>query len=73
MFIKGGITVTEKYKLNIKDTVFFLYFTLMIFTGWLMDVNGVLLSKYFRLSGLITMLLVGTMIWNTIIKRLLKK
>ncbi|EMA6343074.1 DUF3925 family protein [Bacillus cytotoxicus] len=51
---------TAQHKmLSNREFYFVLYMMLLFVTGWVMDVNGLFLSKYFTLAGMITLPLVG--------------
>ncbi|EOQ09249.1 hypothetical protein KOY_03218 [Bacillus cereus VDM021] len=41
---------------------FVLYMMLLFVAGWFMDVNGLFLSKYFTLAGMISLPLVGGLV-----------
>lgn len=54
------IMKTAQHKmLSNREFYFVLYMMLLFVTGWVMDVNGLFLSKYFTLAGMITLPLVG--------------
>ncbi len=51
---------TAQHKmLSNREFYFVLYMMLLFVAGWVMDVNGLFLSKYFTLAGMITLPLVG--------------
>ncbi|WP_242144749.1 MULTISPECIES: DUF3925 family protein [unclassified Bacillus cereus group] len=54
------IMKTAQHKmLSNREFYFVLYMMLLFVAGWVMDVNGLFLSKYFTLAGMITLPLVG--------------
>ncbi|MEN1935882.1 DUF3925 family protein [Paenibacillus sp. 102] len=49
----------QREMLSNREFYFVLYMMLLFVTGWVMDVNGLFLSKYFSLAGMISLPLVG--------------
>ncbi len=49
----------QREMLSNREFYFVLYMMLLFVAGWVMDVNGVFLSKYFSLAGMISLPLVG--------------
>ncbi|PEB48032.1 hypothetical protein CON65_09585 [Bacillus pseudomycoides] len=49
----------QRKMLSNREFYFVLYMMLLFVAGWVMDVNGLFLSKYFTLAGMITLPVVG--------------
>ncbi|HEK9103030.1 DUF3925 family protein [Bacillus pfraonensis] len=49
----------QREMLSNREFYFVLYMMLLFVVGWFMDVNGLFLSKYFTLAGMISLPLVG--------------
>ncbi|EEM01776.1 DUF3925 family protein [Bacillus pseudomycoides] len=49
----------QREMISNREFYFVLYMMLLFVAGWVMDVNGVFLSKYFSLAGMISLPLVG--------------
>ncbi|MFJ8528991.1 DUF3925 family protein [Bacillus sp. NPDC094106] len=49
----------QRKMLSNREFYFVLYMMLLFVAGWVMDVNGLFLSKYFTLAGMITLPIVG--------------
>ncbi|MBO1626813.1 MULTISPECIES: DUF3925 family protein [Bacillus] len=52
----------QREMISNREFYFVLYMMLLFVTGWLMDVNGLFLSKYFTLAGMISLPLVGGLV-----------
>ncbi|WP_177206937.1 DUF3925 family protein [Bacillus sp. 491mf] len=49
----------QREKLSNREFYFVLYMMMLLVLGWFMDVNGIFLSKYFTLAGIITVPTIG--------------
>ncbi|WP_459501083.1 DUF3925 family protein [Bacillus sp. C1] len=49
----------QREMLSNREFYFVLYMMLLFVAGWFMDINGLFLSKYFSLAGMISLPLVG--------------
>ncbi|MDM5188406.1 DUF3925 family protein [Bacillus sp. DX4.1] len=52
----------QREMLSNREFYFVLYMMLLFVAGWFMDVNGLFLSKYFTLAGMITLPAVGGLV-----------
>ncbi|PEM71313.1 hypothetical protein CN613_04990 [Bacillus pseudomycoides] len=52
----------QREMISNREFFFVLYMMLLFVAGWFMDVNGLFLSKYFTLAGMISLPLVGGLV-----------
>ncbi|MBO1582791.1 DUF3925 domain-containing protein [Bacillus bingmayongensis] len=52
----------QREMISNREFYFVLYMMLLFVAGWFMDVNGLFLSKYFTLAGMISLPLVGGLV-----------
>ncbi|MEH7017742.1 MULTISPECIES: DUF3925 family protein [Bacillus] len=52
----------QSEKLSNREFYFVLYMMMLLVLGWFMDVNGIFLSKYFTLAGMITVPAIGGLV-----------
>lgn len=52
----------QSEKLSDREFYFTLYMMMLFVIGWFMDVNGIFLSKYFSLAGMITVPVIGGLV-----------
>ncbi|MBJ8027290.1 MULTISPECIES: DUF3925 family protein [Bacillus] len=52
----------QREMISNREFYFVLYMMLLFVAGWVMDVNGLFLSKYFSLAGMISLPLVGGLV-----------
>ena len=52
----------QREMLSNREFYFVLYMMMLLVLGWFMDVNGIFLSKYFTLAGILTVPTIGGLV-----------